>query len=118
MSRVGDDRWYRWEEESLILWVRVSPRAKRDALIGADNGYLKVGITAPPVDGKANDRLRKFLAVVFGVPGSRVELLSGDKTRLKRLRIQAPRKLPAGIASERRLQLVETQCILAQHLAL
>jgi len=78
----------------LLLSVRVQPRAKRDELIGPQDGYLRVRITAPPVDGKANDHLRRFLAAVFGVPPSQVELVAGAQARLKRLRIRAPRKLP------------------------
>jgi uncharacterized protein (TIGR00251 family) len=93
------EAWYRWQDEALLLRVRVQPRAKRDELIGPQSGHLKVRITAPPVDGKANDHLCRFLAKEFGVPQSRVELLAGDHTRLKRVRIFAPRKLPAPIAS-------------------
>jgi hypothetical protein len=93
------ETWYRWQDEALLLRVRVQPRAKRDELIGPQGGHLKVRITAPPVDGKANDHLCRFLAKEFGVPQSRVELLAGDQTRLKRVRIHDPRKLPAPIAS-------------------
>jgi len=93
------ETWYRWQDEALLLRVRVQPRAKRDELIGPQGGHLKVRITAPPVDGKANDHLCRFLAKEFGVPQFRVELLAGDQTRLKRVRIHAPRKLPAPIAS-------------------
>jgi len=56
-----------------------------------------VRITALPVEGKANDHLRRFLGREFGVPQSRVELLAGAQARIKRVRIQAPRKLPIAI---------------------
>jgi uncharacterized protein (TIGR00251 family) len=90
-----DQIWYQWQGEALLLKVQVQPRAKRDELIGPQGGYLKVRITAPPVDGKANDHLRRFLATELGVPPSRVELVAGMNSRLKRLRILAPGKLPA-----------------------
>lgn len=93
-----EETWYRWQDGALILNVRVQPRAKRDALIGPQGGYLKVGITAAPVDGKANAHLRRFLAAELGVPRSRVQVLAGAQARLKRIRVQAPRKLPDAIA--------------------
>ncbi|MCG6862598.1 MAG: DUF167 family protein [Chromatiaceae bacterium] len=89
-----DDTWYRWRDGVLILNVRVQPRAKTDALIGPEGGHLRVRIAAPPIEGKANERLRRFLAGEFGVPQSRVELVAGGQARLKRIRIQAPRRLP------------------------
>lgn len=92
-----DATWYRWQDETLLLSVRVQPRAKSDALAGPEGRYLKVRIAAPPVDGKANAHLRRFLARELGVPQSRVELLAGAQTRIKRLRIQTPRRLPAAI---------------------
>lgn len=68
-------------------------------MVGPQGGYLKVQVTAPPVEGKANEHLRCFLALEFGVPRSRVELLKGAQGRLKRVRILAPRKLPFDIRS-------------------
>ncbi len=85
---------YRWQGESLELRVRLQPRASRDEIVGPHGDALKVRITAPPVEGKANAHLIKFLARTFGVAGSQVELLSGDASRDKRLRIRAPRHLP------------------------
>jgi hypothetical protein len=92
--------WYRWQDDYLVLSLRVQPRAKKDELVGPDGGYLKVRITAPPVEGKANNHLRRFLARELGVPQSRVELLAGARARLKRFRIRAPRKLPEIIPSK------------------
>ena len=81
----------------MVLSLRVHPRAEKDELVGPHGGHLKVRITAPPVEGKANAHLRRFLAREFGVPQFRVELLAGTRGRLKRVRIQAPRKLPVVI---------------------
>jgi len=90
--------WYQWQDDDLLLSVRVQPKASRDEIIGPHENALKIRITAPPVDGKANTHLIRFLAKTFGVPKSRVEIVSGETGRLKRLRIQAPRVLPAGIS--------------------
>jgi uncharacterized protein len=93
--------WYRWEGDDLLLSLRVQPRAKRDAVGEPQGEQLKVRIAAPPVEGKANAHLRRFLAEVFGVPLSRVELLGGEQARAKRLRIRAPTRLPSLISRER-----------------
>lgn len=93
--------WFRWEGEDLVISVRVQPRARRDELADARGdalgGELKVRITAPPVEGKANEHLIRYLADSFGVPRAGVTLLAGGQSRSKRLRITAPTRLPAGI---------------------
>ena len=85
-EEAGPKRWYRWEAGDLLLSLRVQPRAKKDELAEPMGDQLKVRITAAPVDGKANAHLRRFLARLFGVPASRVELLAGEQARTKRLR--------------------------------
>ena len=87
--------WFRWDGDDLLLEVRVQPRASRDEIVGPHGDRLKVRITAPPVDGKANTHLAKYLAKSFGVAPSAVTLEGGETGRGKRLRIRAPRELPA-----------------------
>ncbi len=89
--------FHRWEGDSLLLAIRVQPRASRDEIVGPHGNSLKVRITAPPVDGRANAHLIKYLAKAFGVPRARVTLLAGESGRDKRLRIDAPGRLPACI---------------------
>lgn len=86
--------WYRWDGDDLLLTVKVQPRASRDAFAEPLGDALKIRLTAPPVDGKANAHLIAFLAKTFGVPKSDVLLEAGDASRNKRLRIQKPRRLP------------------------
>jgi hypothetical protein len=93
--------WYRWEGEDLIVEVRVQPRASRDEIVGPHGEQLKVRITAPPVDGKANVHLVKYLAKAFGVAPSAVMLVGGETGRDKRLRIHRPRELPVVTAITR-----------------
>lgn len=101
MSR-GDGRtsWYRWEGDDLLLSLRVQPRAKRDELAEPMGDHLRVRITAAPVEGKANAHLRRFLARLFRVPASRVELLGGELARTKRLRVRAPVRIPEMISRD------------------
>ncbi len=86
--------WYQWDQNDLILRLRVQPRASRDGFAGPLGERFKVRITAPPVDGEANAHLIRFLAKAFGVPQSQVRLLSGENARNKDVRIQAPKKIP------------------------
>lgn len=67
--------------------VRVTPRASRDAIEGEYQGALKVKLTAPPVEDRANDALRQLLADRLNVPVSAVRILTGGKSRTKRVSI-------------------------------
>ncbi len=78
----------------LVLRLHVQPRASRDEFCGLYGDSLKVRITAPPADGKANRHLRKYLATVFRVPVSQVNLLRGASSRSKQFTIERPRQLP------------------------
>lgn len=89
--------WYRWEGTDLFLAVHVQPKARRDEIVGPHGDRLKIRIAAPPVDGKANAHLIRYLADCFGVPAGSVDLLAGSSGRDKRLRIHAPRRLPDSV---------------------
>ncbi len=67
--------------------VRVIPRARRDAVGGERDGRLLVRTTAPPVDGAANEAVRRLVAAHFGVPRRTVTLVAGEHARDKVLRI-------------------------------
>jgi len=86
-------RWYHWKGNDLVLEIHLQPGAAHDALAGTHGDRLKIRITAAPVDGKANDHLLRYLAMLFDVPRSRVNLLSGHSSRIKRVRIHRPGKL-------------------------
>jgi uncharacterized protein len=68
--------------------VRVQPRAGRDAIAGEYQGGLKIRLTAPPVDDRANEALRKLLAARLKVPLSAVRIASGERSRTKRVEIR------------------------------
>lgn len=89
--------WYFWEGTDLVLQVRVQARASRDEITGVQAGRLRIRLTAPPVDGKANLQLCRLLADAFAVPPSKVSLIAGATSRDKCLRIGAPRRLPWNI---------------------
>ena len=68
--------------------VRVQPRARRNSIEGEWQGALKVRLTAPPVDDRANDALRCLLAARLNIPLSAVRILSGERRRTKRIEIR------------------------------
>ncbi len=76
-----------------MLNIRVVPGASRDQWVRDETG-IRVRVQAPAVDGKANKRLRSFVARAFGVRASRVTIEHGETSRLKRLRIVSPEKIP------------------------
>lgn len=90
--------WYEWRGDELHLRLRIQPRAARDEIVGPLGDRLKVRITAPPVEGRANAHLIKFLAKAFGVPRSEVQLVSGDTGRDKSIAIRQPKELPESAA--------------------
>jgi uncharacterized protein (TIGR00251 family) len=84
----------------VTLRVRVKPRASRDAIEGARDGALVVRLTAPPVDGAANDALARILARALSLPPSAVGLERGATGRDKIVRIAgATRALVAALAT-------------------
>lgn len=72
----------------VILRVRVHPKASRNAILLGSSGAIRVLLTAPPVDGKANAALVKFVSGLLGVAKSAVRLSSGAKSREKTLVIR------------------------------
>ena len=86
-----------WRGSQLTLDLQVQPGASRDEIVGMHGERLKVRISAPPVDGRANRHLIEWLAEVFGVPRSRVTLTRGLSGRSKTVCIESPVRLPPEI---------------------
>jgi uncharacterized protein (TIGR00251 family) len=63
--------------------IRVQPRARSDELVGLRDGVLVVRVTAPPLDGRANEAVCRLLADVLGVRVSRVSIVRGERARDK-----------------------------------
>jgi uncharacterized protein (TIGR00251 family) len=67
--------------------VRVQPRAKRNAIVGELGDALKIALTAPPVDGRANQACVEFFADLLGLPRSSITIASGQSSRNKVIRV-------------------------------
>ena len=70
-------------ERGVRVAVRVAPRASRDGIVGVHDGALKVALTAPPVEGAANEALVRLLAKELGVAKGDVRVVQGDRSRDK-----------------------------------
>ncbi len=73
--------------------VKVHPRAKKNAITGEVGDAIKLALTAPPVDGKANEACIEFFAKLFNVPRSSVTIAAGQTSRNKVIRL-------AGVSAE------------------
>lgn len=85
---------FQWSDGDLLLVCHLQPNASRSEFAGLHGDALKIRIQAPPVEGKANAELVKFLAKAFGVGKRDIDIISGELNRHKRVRIAAPAKLP------------------------
>lgn len=91
------DEWYRHNGEIITLTLHVQPGAKRSEIAGLHGGALKIRLAAPPIEGRANDALLKFVAGLFDVPLRQVELKQGGQSRHKVIQIQGSRVPPESI---------------------
>jgi len=73
---------------ALTFAVKVVQRASKNQVVGAEGGALKIRLTAPPVEGKANDALIEFLANMLGVRRAQIEIVTGHASRRKIVRVR------------------------------
>jgi uncharacterized protein (TIGR00251 family) len=79
--------------EDIILKVYLQPKSSKNEIVGLYRDGIKIKVTAPPVEGKANEALIRFLAKELGISISSIEILKGHRSREKTLRISRPRNL-------------------------
>ena len=85
---------HRWDGEKLYLECSIQPKSREDKIVGTVGDLLKIRLTAPPTDGKANKHLIKYLSKQFKVKQSAITIVSGHTSRQKRLCIENPNKIP------------------------
>ena len=100
MRRINStgDSFFAWEGDVLVVNILGKPSAARDVIGKVKGTQLKVSVTAAPVAGKATDHMLRFLAPLFGVAVSDIEVAFGRMNVNKQLRIKAPKTLPAVFA--------------------
>lgn len=75
--------FYRYNADGILISIHLLPKASKDQIVGIYKNSLKVKISAPPVDGAANQALLKFLAKYFKIAKSNVVLIKGERSREK-----------------------------------
>ncbi len=89
--------------EKTTLKIKVIPRSSRNEIVGfMDDGTLKIKLTAPPVEGQANQAVRKYLADLVKVPVGNVDIFSGKTSHTKLVSI-------TGISTETAIQIIQNQ---------
>ncbi|HPL63412.1 MAG: DUF167 domain-containing protein [Syntrophales bacterium] len=81
--------------DGITFSVRVLPRSSRSGPAGIIDGVLKLKITAPPVEGAANEECVRVIARLLGVNKSRVEIVTGLKSKQKVLRVKGLKRIEA-----------------------
>ena len=91
--------WLREDGDTVVLRLHVLPGARRSEVAGVHGegpeARLRIRLAAPPVDGKANAELRRFLADAFGVALARVRLVRGEASRQKTVQVESASRRPA-----------------------
>jgi uncharacterized protein (TIGR00251 family) len=95
---MAEGAWLRDEKGALVLALQVQTGSTRTEVAGVHGegkeARLRIRLAAPPVDGKANAELRRFLAYAFDVPLRNVTLVRGSTSRRKTIRVEAPARRP------------------------
>ena len=81
------DSYFKITGNDIIIKVKIVPGSSKNKIIGAYNDALKITITAPPVEGKANKKCIAYLAKYFDVAKSKIEIISGQTSKNKLIRI-------------------------------
>ena len=87
LDRMSPDTWISTTAVGVVINVRVVPRASRNEISGLQGEALKVRLQAPPVEGKANQALARYLAEALRVRPNQVRILAGETGRTKRVLI-------------------------------
>ncbi len=91
--------WLQPSGADVILRLHIQPAAKQTGIAGLHGDALKIRLAAPPVDGKANEALIAFLATKLGCSKSALEIIGGQTSRAKRVRVRGltPEAVRAGL---------------------
>ena len=87
---MGSKLYLKKEGNAMTFKVRVQPRSSNNGVVGLYGDALKIKLTAPPVDGKANATCLKFFSDLFNIPKSAIQIVSGKTGRDKKIRLTLP----------------------------
>jgi uncharacterized protein (TIGR00251 family) len=89
--------WYRRNGDELTLTLHIQPGAKRSEIAGLHGEALKIRLAAPPIEGRANEALLRFVADLFGVSLRQVELRQGAQSRHKVVAVSGSKVEPESL---------------------
>lgn len=92
--------WYRRSGENIILTLHVQPGAKQTTVAGLHGDALKIRLSAPPIEGRANEALLRFIADFFKVTLRDVELKQGGQSRHKRVEVRGSQIIPDSLLAD------------------
>jgi uncharacterized protein (TIGR00251 family) len=92
--------WYQRSGDIITLTLHVQPGAKQTNVAGLHGEALKIRLAAPPIEGRANEALLRFIANHFGVPLRNVELKQGGQSRHKRIAVSGSKVEPESLLQE------------------
>ncbi len=75
------------KDGQILLKIKVQPNSSKNGIEKVENGLLKIKLTSPPIEGKANKDLIKFLSKLFSIPKMNFEIIQGEKSRIKTVKI-------------------------------
>ncbi len=81
--------WYQKTDDIITLAIYVQPGAKHNGIVGMHGDALKIKLATPPIEGRANIALVRYLATLFEVPLSHITLKRGEKSRHKIIEVRA-----------------------------
>ncbi|MFH1260135.1 MAG: DUF167 domain-containing protein [Elusimicrobiota bacterium] len=82
--------WYKYYPDRIELYIKVIPQAGKNQIVGIQGEQLKIKLTAPPVDGKANENLIDFLTETLPIKRSQLKIIRGLTSRSKVIEISGP----------------------------
>ncbi len=97
---AADPPFWAPTDDGIVVSVRVVPGARRSALAGAEGGRLRIRLAAPPVEGRANEELLRFVAARFGVRRRQVALVRGERSREKAVAVAGIDRPPEDLLSD------------------
>lgn len=93
--------WYQYKSALLVLRLYVQPGAKRNEIVGVIGDEFKLKLASPPIEGRANTALIKYLSGLFQVPKSNILLKSGEKSRHKLVEIKGSVICPESLLNDK-----------------
>lgn len=79
--------WMKEEDGAVVMNVWLQPRASKNELVGIHGDCLKIKVTSPPIENKANENLCDYLSRLMGISKRKIEVIKGEKMRMKKVKI-------------------------------